>query len=53
MSTLDNALQALFKMAHWDTLWENASPTSAFAAQTISINNVSDYDVFSYFVLLG
>lgn len=35
MSTLDNAVQALFKMAHNDIVWKNASPTSNFNAQSI------------------
>lgn len=26
-----------------DLLWENSSPTSSFAAQTITINNIMDY----------
>lgn len=43
MSVLDNALQALFSMAHKEILWENASPTSSFAAQTIDLN-LSEYD---------
>ena len=43
MSTLDNALQALFSMAHKEILWENASPISSFAAQTIDLN-LSEYD---------
>lgn len=43
MSALDNALQALFQMAHKEILWENASPTSSFAAQTIDLN-LSEYD---------
>ena len=43
MSTLDNALQALFSMAHKEILWENASPTSSFAAQTIDLN-LGEYD---------
>lgn len=31
-----------------DLLWENASPTSAFAAQTISLfKDVTDYDMFA------
>lgn len=37
MSVMDNALQALFKMAHKEILWENASPGSKFAAQKIPI----------------
>ena len=43
MSVLDNALQALFSMAHKEILWENASPTSSFAAQTTDLN-LSEYD---------
>ena len=43
MSVLDNALQALFSMAHKEILWENASPTSSFAAQTIDLN-LREYD---------
>lgn len=43
MSVLDNALQALFSMAHKELLWENASPTSSFAAQNVSVNT-SGYD---------
>lgn len=37
MSTLDNALQALFTMAHKELVWENASPTSDFPAQKVSL----------------
>lgn len=36
MSVLDNALQSLFSMSRWEVLWQNASPESSFAAQTIS-----------------
>lgn len=46
MAVLDNALQALFKMAHWEMLWQNASLTSNFPAQTIAINDMSAYDFF-------
>lgn len=46
MSVIDNALQALFKMAHWEMLWQNASLTSNFPAQTIAINDMSAYDFF-------
>ena len=46
MAVLDNALQALFKMAHWEILWQNASPTSSFAAQSVAINNIDDYNIF-------
>ena len=28
-----------------DLLWENPSPTSSFAAQTVSIPNISNYDI--------
>lgn len=43
MSTLDNALQALFQMAHWKTLWTNASPTSTFAEQDVMVP-CAEYD---------
>lgn len=33
---------------HWDLLWENASPTSSFSAQTVSLD-LSDYT----FVIIG
>ena len=46
MSVVDNALQALFQMAHKELLWQNASPTSNFPAQTIAINDMSAYDFF-------
>ena len=38
VSTLDNALQALFSMAHKELLWKNASPASSFAEQNLSVN---------------
>jgi hypothetical protein len=44
VSTLDNAIQALFQMAHWDTLWTNASPTSTFAEQDVMVP-CAEYDV--------
>lgn len=44
MSTLDNALQALFQMAHWEKLWENARPTSTFAAQNVPVST-SEYEM--------
>ena len=43
MSAIDNALQALFSMAHKELLWKNASPTSSFAAQNVSVNTAG-YD---------
>lgn len=43
MSVIDNALQALFNMAHKELLWKNASPTSSFAAQNVSVNTAG-YD---------
>ena len=46
MSTVDNAIQALFQMAHKELLWKNASPTSTFAAQNISVN-LSEYDMIA------
>lgn len=44
MSTLDNALQALYRMAISEVLWTNASPGSSFPAQTISLPGLQDYD---------
>ncbi len=44
MSILDNALQALFKMAHKEIIWENASPASSFADQTIALATLADHD---------
>ena len=44
MSVIDNALQTLLKMASTEILWENASPKSSFAAQTIRISGLQDYD---------
>lgn len=44
MSVLDNALQALFAMAHKETLWENASPESNFKKQTIPLTALTAYD---------
>lgn len=38
MAVIDNAIQALFKMAHWELIWENASPTSSFGAQSIDVD---------------
>lgn len=43
MSVIDNALQALLQMAHWEILWPNASPESSFAEQNISCG-ASVYD---------
>lgn len=41
MAVIDNAIQQLFKMAHKELVWENANPTSSFAAQTLPVD-VSD-----------
>lgn len=30
----------------WDLLWENASPTSSFDAQTLTISGLSNYNLF-------
>ena len=38
---VDNAIQQLFKIAHKELVWENANPTSSFAAQTLPVD-VSD-----------
>lgn len=48
MAVLDNALQALFNMAHKDLLWENASPMSSFGSQKIEIDlkEVKSVEVF-------
>lgn len=35
MSTIDNALKALFDMAHKEVLWTSSSPNSTFPAQNI------------------
>ena len=44
MSVLDNAIQTLLKLGiEVKKVWENASPTSGFAAQSINIGT-SDYD---------
>ena len=45
MSVVDNALQALLKMAHKEILWKNASPGSNFAAQQIAVNG-SGFDFY-------
>lgn len=47
MAVLDNALQALFKMAHWEILWQNASPASSFPAQSVSAR-IGDYETIEY-----
>lgn len=39
LSKLDNTPISM------ELLWENASPTSAFAAQTINISDLQDYDL--------
>lgn len=46
MSVIDNALQALFKMAHKEILWENASPTSKFNPQDVFCA-CGDYDIIA------
>lgn len=38
MAVIDNAIQALFSMAHKELLWQNASPTSGFPAQKVSLS---------------
>ena len=38
MAVIDNAIQALFSMAHKELLWQNASPTSDFPAQKVSLS---------------
>ena len=52
-SIIDKALQAILKMLQKKDervlLWENASPNSAFAPQTLTITNLSSYQ--SYMIL--
>lgn len=36
--SIDKALQQLFAMAHKELVWENASPNSSFAAQTLTLD---------------
>lgn len=43
-TTATEALENLGAMGKWELLWENASPTSSFATQTISVANATDYD---------
>lgn len=40
-------VEAAFAKRTWDVLWENASPTSAFAEQTLTFDDLSKYDVFA------
>lgn len=47
MSVLDNAIQALFDMAHKEVLWTNASPTSTFREQSVKIRTLSNYDLIA------
>ena len=49
MSVLDNALQALFSMAHKELLWQNASPTSGFPAQKVPLSLKSRSIVYVVF----
>lgn len=50
-SIIDKALQAILKMLQKKDehvlLWENASPNSAFAAQTLTIANLSGYQRYT------
>ncbi len=50
-SIVDKALQAILKMSQKKDervlLWENASPNSAFAAQTLTIANLSGYQRYT------
>ena len=45
------AVQAAIDQGKWTLLWENASPTSAFQSQTITVQGASAYDflVFVYY----
>lgn len=40
---LDKVIQILFKLAFWKVLWKNAAVASDFPAQTIAMNELSDY----------
>lgn len=50
-SIIDKALQAILKMLQKKDervlLWENASPNSAFAPQTLTIANLSSYQEYA------
>lgn len=50
-SIIDKALQAILKMLQKKDervlLWENASPSSAFAPQTLTIANLSSYQRYT------
>lgn len=52
-SIIDKALQAILKMLQKKDervlLWENASPNSAFAPQTLNVTNLSSYQ--NYMIL--
>ena len=52
-SIIDKALQAILKMLQKKDervlLWENASPNSAFAPQTLTVTNLSSYQ--NYMIL--
>lgn len=43
MGVLDKVIQIIFKLAFWNVLWENAAVVGNFPAQTISVNELSDY----------
>ena len=45
VKTLEELLLAL-RAASFIKLWENASPTSAFSAQNISVANITEYELF-------
>lgn len=46
---IDAAIAAVATKLSWTKLWENASPSSSFAAQTLSLD-LSGYDAVAYFV---
>lgn len=43
---LDKSIQYLFNMSHRDILWKNASPSSSFSPQELSVP-CSSYDIIS------
>lgn len=50
LENLENNLNNLDTGVHMELLWENASPSSEFAAQTLTIENLDDYDAFILYV---
>lgn len=53
MSAIDNALQALFDMAHKEVLWTNPSSNSTFPAQSISKTLKADDLILINYIAYG